>query len=182
VQNNHNQQQLIAPSRQRAVQTTFAYLHWCGANPPSSLSTQAPSLAVGPRNEVIFLPFWRFRVIHNVGVRTDIGIPVDIVEQRVDALAKVLRMRELDRCRKVTQNKRRWSWLDEQKIDAESSTPWKMSLHPTWLRTRRIASLFLSMKLLPLSLRVTRTFRWRSMWMDCQRSAPPTGLSYTSRR
>jgi len=33
VQNNHNQQQLIAPSRQLAVQTTFAYLHWCGANP-----------------------------------------------------------------------------------------------------------------------------------------------------
>jgi len=36
AQNNHNQQQLIAPSRQRAVQTTFAYLHWCEANPPSS--------------------------------------------------------------------------------------------------------------------------------------------------
>jgi len=56
---NHNQQQLIAPSRQRAVQTTFAYLHWCRANPPSSLSTQPPSLAVAPRNEVILLPFWR---------------------------------------------------------------------------------------------------------------------------
>jgi len=28
--------------------------------------------------------------INNVGVRTDIGIPVDIVEQRVNALAKVL--------------------------------------------------------------------------------------------
>jgi len=60
VQNNHNQQQLIAPSRQRAVQTTSAYLHWCGADPPSSLSTPTASLAVAPRNEVIFLPFWRF--------------------------------------------------------------------------------------------------------------------------
>ena len=59
MQNNHNQQQLIAPSRQRAVQTRSAYLHWCRADPPSSLSTQAPSLAVAPRNEVIFLPFWR---------------------------------------------------------------------------------------------------------------------------
>jgi len=57
AQNNHNQQQLITPSQQRAVQTTFAYLHWCGANPPSSLSTQAPSLAVAPQNEVIFCHF-----------------------------------------------------------------------------------------------------------------------------
>ena len=46
-------------ARQRAVQTTSAYLHWCGADPPNSLSTPAPSLAVAPRNEVIFLPFWR---------------------------------------------------------------------------------------------------------------------------
>ena len=51
---------LIAPSRQRAVQTTSAYLHWCGADPPSSWPTQAASLAVAPRNEVIFLPCWRF--------------------------------------------------------------------------------------------------------------------------
>ena len=47
---------LIAPSRQRAIQTTSAYLHWCGADPSSS---PAPSLAVAPQNEVIFLPFWR---------------------------------------------------------------------------------------------------------------------------
>ena len=46
-------------SRQRAVQTTSAYLHCCGADPPSSLSTPAPSLTMAPRNEVIFLPFWR---------------------------------------------------------------------------------------------------------------------------
>jgi len=31
----------------------------CGADPPSSLSTPAPSLSIAPRNEVIFLPFWR---------------------------------------------------------------------------------------------------------------------------
>ena len=49
----------LSASRQRAVQTTSAYLHWCGADPPSSLSTPAPSLAMTPRNEVIFLPFWR---------------------------------------------------------------------------------------------------------------------------
>jgi len=42
----------LSTSRQRAVQTTFAYLHWCGADPPGSLSTPAPSLAVAPRNEV----------------------------------------------------------------------------------------------------------------------------------
>jgi len=46
----------LSASRQRAIQTTSAYLHWCGADPPS---TPAPSLAVAPRNEVIFLPFWR---------------------------------------------------------------------------------------------------------------------------
>ena len=40
-------------------QTTSAYLHWCGADPPSSLSTPAPSLAMAPQNEVIFLPCWR---------------------------------------------------------------------------------------------------------------------------
>ena len=49
----------LSASQQRAVQTTSAYLHWCAADPPSSLSTPAPSLAVAPRNEVIFLPFWR---------------------------------------------------------------------------------------------------------------------------
>ena len=49
----------LSASRQRAVQTTSAYLHWCGADQPSSLSTPAPSLAIAPRNEVIFLPFWR---------------------------------------------------------------------------------------------------------------------------
>ena len=36
----------LSASRQRAVQTTSAYLHWCGADPPSSLSTPAPSLAM----------------------------------------------------------------------------------------------------------------------------------------
>ena len=46
----------LSASRQRAVQTTSAYLHWCGADPPSS---PAPSLAMAPRNEVIFLLFWR---------------------------------------------------------------------------------------------------------------------------
>jgi len=49
----------LSASRQRAVQTTSAYLHWYWANPPSSLSTPAPSFAMAPRNEVIFLPFWR---------------------------------------------------------------------------------------------------------------------------
>jgi len=48
VQNNHNQQQLIAPSRQRAVQTTFAYLHWCGANPTSSRKLRAWPRGRGP--------------------------------------------------------------------------------------------------------------------------------------
>ena len=43
----------LPASRQRAVQTTSAYLHWCGADPPSSLSTPAPSFAMAPRNEVI---------------------------------------------------------------------------------------------------------------------------------
>ena len=49
----------LSASRQRAVQTraTSAYLHWCGADPPSSLSTPAPSLAMAPRNEVIFCHF-----------------------------------------------------------------------------------------------------------------------------
>ena len=36
----------LSASRQRAVQTTSAYLHWCWADPPSSLSTPAPSLAM----------------------------------------------------------------------------------------------------------------------------------------
>jgi len=36
----------LSASRQRAVQTTSAYLHWCGADPPNSLSTPAPSLAM----------------------------------------------------------------------------------------------------------------------------------------
>jgi len=45
--------------RQRAVPATSAYLHWYGADPPSSLSTPAPNLAAAPRKEVIFLPFWR---------------------------------------------------------------------------------------------------------------------------
>jgi len=36
----------LSASRQRAVQTTSAYLDWCGADPPSSLSTPAPSLAM----------------------------------------------------------------------------------------------------------------------------------------
>ena len=36
----------LSASRQRAVQTTSAYLHWCGADPLSSLSTPAPSLAM----------------------------------------------------------------------------------------------------------------------------------------
>jgi len=36
----------LSASRQRAVQTTSAYLHWCRADPPSSLSTPAPSLAM----------------------------------------------------------------------------------------------------------------------------------------
>ena len=36
----------LSASRQRAVQTTSAYLHWCGADPPSSLSTPARSLAM----------------------------------------------------------------------------------------------------------------------------------------
>jgi len=54
----------LSASRQCTVQTTSAYLprDWCGADPPSSLSTPAPSLAMPamvPRNEVIFLPFWR---------------------------------------------------------------------------------------------------------------------------
>jgi len=49
----------LPASRQRAVQTTSAYLHWCGANPPSSLSTPVSSFSMAPRNEVIFLPFWR---------------------------------------------------------------------------------------------------------------------------
>ena len=49
----------LTPRRQRAVQTTSAYLHWCGADPPSSLSTPAPGLSMAPRNEVIFLQFWR---------------------------------------------------------------------------------------------------------------------------
>ena len=42
----------LSASRQRAVQTTSAYLHWCTADPPSSLSTLAPRLAMpahGPR-------------------------------------------------------------------------------------------------------------------------------------
>ena len=37
---------VTSASRQRAVQTTSTYLHWCGADPPSSLSTPAPSLAM----------------------------------------------------------------------------------------------------------------------------------------
>ena len=49
----------LSASRQRSVQTTSAYLHWYGADPPSSLSTPAPGLSMNPRNEVIFLPFWR---------------------------------------------------------------------------------------------------------------------------
>jgi len=49
----------LSASRQRTVQATSAYLHWFWADPPSSLSTPAPSLAAAPRNEVIFLPFWR---------------------------------------------------------------------------------------------------------------------------
>ena len=36
----------LSATRQRTVQTTCAYLHWCGADPPSSLSTPAPSLAM----------------------------------------------------------------------------------------------------------------------------------------
>ena len=36
----------LSASRQRAVQTTSAYLHWCGADPPNSLSTPAHSLAM----------------------------------------------------------------------------------------------------------------------------------------
>jgi len=36
----------LSASRQRAVQTTSTYLHWCGADPPSSSSTPAPSLAM----------------------------------------------------------------------------------------------------------------------------------------
>ena len=36
----------LSASRQRAVQTTSAYLHWCGADLPSSLSTPAPGLAM----------------------------------------------------------------------------------------------------------------------------------------
>jgi len=36
----------LSASRQRAVQTTSAYLHRCRADPPSSLSTPAPSLAM----------------------------------------------------------------------------------------------------------------------------------------
>ena len=55
----------LSASRQRAVQTTSAYLHWCGPDPPSSLSTPAPSLAVAPRNEVIFLSFWRVMIAKN---------------------------------------------------------------------------------------------------------------------
>ena len=36
----------LSASRQRAVQTTSAYLHWCRADTPSSLSTPAPSLTM----------------------------------------------------------------------------------------------------------------------------------------
>ena len=36
----------LSASRQRAVQTKSAYLHWCRADPPISLSTPAPSLAM----------------------------------------------------------------------------------------------------------------------------------------
>jgi len=49
----------LSASRQRAVQTTSAYQHWCGADPFNSLSTPAPRLSMAPRNEVIFLPFWQ---------------------------------------------------------------------------------------------------------------------------
>ena len=59
AQSNHNQQQRIAPSRQRAVQTTL--LIYTGAEPihPVHASSQLGCAAVAPRSEVIFLPFWR---------------------------------------------------------------------------------------------------------------------------
>jgi len=43
AQNNHNQQQLIKPSRQRTARTTTSNLHWCGANPLGSWPAQAAS-------------------------------------------------------------------------------------------------------------------------------------------
>ena len=57
VQNSHNQQQLIAPSRQRTVQTTSDYLHWCGADPPSSLSMPAPAWPCPPETRSFFCHF-----------------------------------------------------------------------------------------------------------------------------